>query len=243
MGQMQPAPRSRQDQQQETRETLVAAARAVFAEAGYHAASLDVIAREAGYSKGAVYSNFAGKADLFLAVMDANLEDSGTAEGWDLPEPTAPAPADCEPIPEQFDEVIQGMALATLEFVAAAARDPRLRSEMAKRLTALVEGYAQTATRARPGDDDPLSSPERGALLAALDQGTALLMLGGSELIDQRVLRTGMQRLLAPGAHEEPRAGHRGAPALHDAPIRQRLAAAARAQGWESSAPTAGSDA
>src|SRR5690606_27088511 len=113
---MAPAPRSRQDQQQETRDTLVAAARAVFAETGYHAASLEAIARQAGYSKGAVYSNSAGKADLFLAVMDANMEAADIAGGWDLPAPNAEEAADCEPVPEQFDAMIEGMSLATLEF-------------------------------------------------------------------------------------------------------------------------------
>lgn len=234
---MTPAPRSRQDLQQETRDTLVVAAREVFARTGYHAASLEVIAREAGYSKGAVYSNFAGKAELFLAVMDANMEAAVAAEGWDLRDPAEVDAADCEPVPEQLDELIQGMGLATLEFVAAAARDPRLRPQMAERLRQLIEGYAGAATRAHPDGDDPLSDPERGALLAALDQGTALLMLGGTDLIDQRVLRTGLQRLLVPGPDEVPRDSAPGAPALHDETIRQRLAASARADGWEANHP------
>jgi AcrR family transcriptional regulator len=42
----------------------------VFLHRGFHAASLDEIAEEAGYTKGAVYSNFASKDDLFLAVLD-----------------------------------------------------------------------------------------------------------------------------------------------------------------------------
>ncbi|MCK0112151.1 TetR/AcrR family transcriptional regulator [Ornithinimicrobium sp. F0845] len=227
-------PRSRQDLQQETRDTLVTAARVVFSETGYHAATLEAIARRAGYSKGAVYSNFSGKADLFLAVMDANMQDAGTHEGgWDLPEPEADDGPDCEALPEQFDETIQGMGLATLEFIAAAARDPELRPEMTKRMAAVTDHYAATAARADHDEADPLSSAERGALLAALDQGTALLTLGGSALIDQRALRTGMQRLLVPGPSEKPREGAPGAPALHDARVRQRLAASARADGWE----------
>jgi AcrR family transcriptional regulator len=52
-----------------TRSEIVAAARRVFLARGFHAATLDEIAEEAGYTKGAVYSNFAGKDDLFLAVL------------------------------------------------------------------------------------------------------------------------------------------------------------------------------
>lgn len=42
----------------------------MFLRRGFHAASLDEIAEVAGYTKGAVYSNFAGKDALFLAVLD-----------------------------------------------------------------------------------------------------------------------------------------------------------------------------
>ena len=53
-----------------TRDELVAAARGAFLERGFHAASLEDIAEEAGYTKGAVYSNFDGKDDLFFAVLE-----------------------------------------------------------------------------------------------------------------------------------------------------------------------------
>ena len=63
-------PVSRAERQEQTREALVHAARAVFARDGYHGARLDQIARAAGDSKGAVYSNFENKAALFLAVQE-----------------------------------------------------------------------------------------------------------------------------------------------------------------------------
>src|SRR5690625_7294898 len=83
-----PDPISRRDRQRQTREALIFAARAVFAEGGYHAASLERIAREAGFSKGAVYSNFDGKPALFLAVMDQNLELAGAGLGDPVEQPT-----------------------------------------------------------------------------------------------------------------------------------------------------------
>lgn len=236
MAPMTPAPRSRQDLQRDTRDALVVAARAVFAETGYHAATLEAIAREGGYSKGAVYSNFSSKADLFLAVMQANMEAADHAGGWEVPGPSVAKEVGAEPLSEEFEQAIRGMALATLEFVAAAARDPELQPRMAALLTALVERYAAAAD-VEASEGDRLSSPERGALLAALDQGTALLMLGGVEVVDEQVLRTGLRRLLVPRPEEAPRAGERGAPALHDDATRHRLAAAARADGLESPPP------
>ncbi len=48
----------------------MATARTLFLTDGYAATSLERVAEEAGYSKGAVYSNFTGKDDLCLAVLD-----------------------------------------------------------------------------------------------------------------------------------------------------------------------------
>ncbi|MBI5105301.1 MAG: TetR/AcrR family transcriptional regulator [Solirubrobacterales bacterium] len=54
----------------ETREALLAAGRAVFVREGYHRASLDRVAKEAGFTKGAVYAHFPTKADLLLAIYE-----------------------------------------------------------------------------------------------------------------------------------------------------------------------------
>jgi len=61
---------SRKESQLQTREQLLDAALEVFSRRGYYAASVDEIAAEAGYSKGAVYSNFSNKEELFLALID-----------------------------------------------------------------------------------------------------------------------------------------------------------------------------
>ena len=60
----------RSERKEQTKGDLVEAARAVFLRRGFNGASLDEIAEEAGYTKGAVYSNFDGKDWLFLAVLE-----------------------------------------------------------------------------------------------------------------------------------------------------------------------------
>ena len=63
------------------REALLGAARRVFLEQGYAGASLEAIAEEAGFSKGVVYSQFEGKADLFLTLLERRREErSGQSE-------------------------------------------------------------------------------------------------------------------------------------------------------------------
>jgi AcrR family transcriptional regulator len=61
---------TRERRLEHTRSLLLDAAKEVFAEKGFMAASLDDIAHAAGYTKGAIYKHFATKEDLFLAVSD-----------------------------------------------------------------------------------------------------------------------------------------------------------------------------
>ena len=62
-----------------TREHLLDAAARTFARKGYAAASVEEIAASAGYSIGALYSNFASKEQLFLELMAARGERRVTA--------------------------------------------------------------------------------------------------------------------------------------------------------------------
>lgn len=65
---------SRAEAQTRTRELLLTAARRLFVRDGYARTSLDGIAEAAGFSKGAVYSNFDGKEELFLDLLQAKLD-------------------------------------------------------------------------------------------------------------------------------------------------------------------------
>ncbi len=57
-----------------TRERLLDAAYEVFAEAGVSAASVEQIAERAGFTRGAFYSNFSTKEELFFALMEREHE-------------------------------------------------------------------------------------------------------------------------------------------------------------------------
>jgi AcrR family transcriptional regulator len=58
-----------------TRARLVAAAAEVFAEKGYDRAGVQEIARRAGFTTGAIYGRFRGKAELLLAAIEAQSDD------------------------------------------------------------------------------------------------------------------------------------------------------------------------
>ncbi|HET7736203.1 MAG TPA: TetR/AcrR family transcriptional regulator [Nocardioidaceae bacterium] len=61
---------TRKESHAQTRERLLETAHQLFLSDGYNATSLEKVAAEAGFSKGAVYSNFATKHELGLAVLD-----------------------------------------------------------------------------------------------------------------------------------------------------------------------------
>jgi len=66
---------TREQSRANTRERLLRAARSVFARSGFHGASVEEIASEAGFSTGALYSNFNGKEDLFLVLMEREIDE------------------------------------------------------------------------------------------------------------------------------------------------------------------------
>ncbi|MGD9794596.1 MAG: TetR/AcrR family transcriptional regulator [Acidimicrobiia bacterium] len=61
-----------------TRATLVAVARKLFVEKGYHDTGTEEIVRAAAVTRGALYHHFADKKALFLAVFEAIEEDLAT---------------------------------------------------------------------------------------------------------------------------------------------------------------------
>lgn len=197
---------TRGEQQARTRRELVLSALGHFTQHGYHGARLDLIAADAGYSKGAVYSNFADKAELFLAVLDHNLSQVNP-DMWDpvrhagshgIEQPVTPEPSEderSEGDPTEA-EAAQGFGLATLEFIGSVGRDPVGREAIAVRLEALVDAFGAFAERSRPAEE-PLSVGDVGALMAALDQGAAALGLGGVDIAPE-VLAAGLHRLMDP---------------------------------------------
>ena len=71
---MRPVRLTRAQQQAQTRERLLAAAERVLARHGYGGASIDLVTAEAGYSKGAIYSNFESKEAVFLELLRVYME-------------------------------------------------------------------------------------------------------------------------------------------------------------------------
>lgn len=68
------ARQAEKDEYSDTRTRILEAGRRMFAKHGYEKASLDLIASDAGLTKGAVYWHFSSKHDLFLAILEHSLQ-------------------------------------------------------------------------------------------------------------------------------------------------------------------------
>ena len=137
--------RTQAERRDETRRALLSSADRAFSRDGFHASSVDAIAEDAGYSKGAVYARFGGKDDLFLAVLEARFDQRLAPIGQDLARHRTRQDR-IEALARAHREVIAedpAWTVAWVEFAAHATRDPDLR----QRLRALNQSLRARAER------------------------------------------------------------------------------------------------
>ncbi|HYY22422.1 MAG TPA: helix-turn-helix domain-containing protein [Thermoleophilaceae bacterium] len=117
-----------------TRSRLLDAALQVCARRGIHAASVEEIADRAGYSTGAIYSNYDGKEGLLLALFEERLEPRIRQLGEPLID-AATAAEQAEAMAKFTRELLneeRPYLLLLCEFWSYAARSPRLRRRFAR---------------------------------------------------------------------------------------------------------------
>jgi AcrR family transcriptional regulator len=139
---METARMTREQSKAHTRERLLDAARSVFARGGFHGASVEEIASEAGFSTGALYSNFDGKEDLFLALMEREI----AAHAREIADAVGSARASVDERAKggarQWMTMIERepqLLLLFMEFWAYGVRDARVRPKVAARFAQVRE--------------------------------------------------------------------------------------------------------
>jgi AcrR family transcriptional regulator len=152
-----------------TRRELLQAAEHRFFEHGYHGTTLDHIADDAGYTKGAVYSTFRSKAGLFLALFDEMIERRLAETRALMSASDQPADLLATLARQPVDGANTRFLLLAIEFWVHAAREPALLEELAARYGRLREGLAVFAP------STSVLAPEHWASVTlALSNGLAL---------------------------------------------------------------------
>jgi AcrR family transcriptional regulator len=186
-----------------TRAQLLDAAYEVFARDGYHAATLDSIARRADVSKGALYYNFDSKEDLFLALLEERLaaraaDVTGDGEG-DVARPPQVTPERWASHAIESARLDREWNLLFWEFACFAARRPAQRRRLARELRSFRAGAGAWFERvlADAGIGPPVPAERMATIIAALANGLGLELMLGTGEDDEAEAREAMATAIA----------------------------------------------
>jgi AcrR family transcriptional regulator len=185
-----------------TRRHLLDAAAIVFARSGFHGSTLDEVATTAGFTKGAVYSNFRSKDDLFLALLDDRI-DRQFAVVTEVLESGSHEAADQLPRIREFfhSDMFWDDTFLTLwlEFMLYARRNPAARAKLAAsversrvQVQALIDHEYATV-----GGRTELPTRELAEISLALMNGLALDHLLDPSSVTDETLDTTLEFLYA----------------------------------------------
>lgn len=179
----------------ETRERLLEVADRLFADRGYADTKIEVIATQAGFTRGAFYQHFSSKEELFFAVWDRRAArqrsewhdlERGARQGW-------------EALAHWYDMNVErqrGFDAAVSEFIAFASRRPDLLLRLRQREADLIEALADLVP-VDPGDS--LEPAEIAAIVLAIGEGLAA-QLTRSTKTKGDLFATAVSRVVNPSA-------------------------------------------
>jgi AcrR family transcriptional regulator len=192
---------TRPEQVQRNRGLVLDAARRVFLRRGYAGATLDAIAEEAGFSKGVVYSQFAGKPDLLLALLEQRIEERAeenarAVEGLAGMDGLRALLG----INARRSQGAPAWSRLLIEFRIAAARDPGLNARYAAAHEVAVARFAEAidAVAARGGLRFVHGPLVAARLIFAIDAGATLERIAEPGALPDHVLDDLVSRLTEP---------------------------------------------
>jgi AcrR family transcriptional regulator len=166
---------TRKEKQARTRSKLMRSAARLFCRHGLEQASVDEISQGAGYTKGAFYSNFKSKEELFLAMLDQKFGEEIERIEQALTTDVAPD----EAVRQAGEEFMRFMRSDPewrrlyLEFVAYAARNDEFRQELLTRLRAMDERLGEVYRRwtEQMGIASPMPLQEATGMISIMSEG------------------------------------------------------------------------
>jgi AcrR family transcriptional regulator len=188
---------TRDEAKARTRQRLVDAADREFVTKGFHGTSLSKIADAADLTTGAVFSNFAGKGDLFLAVWErrldirlAELAELGSAEGGGFAARRTSA--------QWFEKLERerDWHIAALEFRLHAARDPELNRRFMQLNRRFWRGTGDAFAAVRPELDDD-QREVLGRAMLALGNGYGMERLTDPERVSVEELALASRKMVS----------------------------------------------
>jgi AcrR family transcriptional regulator len=177
---------TRAEQNERNRALVLEAARRVFLARGYHAATVEEIADEAGFSRGVVYSRFGTKADMFLALLTDRIAERAAQNAAAAGQLAGAGLSDLHELARQAEAASPGWRLLVTEFRVHAARDPELSDRYAAVHAATVDRLASAVSSAAERSSHVLKVPagQVAELLLAVETGLALEQVANPGAVD-----------------------------------------------------------
>jgi AcrR family transcriptional regulator len=185
----------------QTRARLLEAAARVYARRGFEAATLDEVADEAGYTKGAVYDHFGSKENLLLALLDEHLAAEiasqlalfdPTRETWQRPRAGSDAWMHEVATDPQFFRLF-------VETWVHAQRDERLRERLAngnEAFRAMFRSFAERVSADAGLNPPPEVLDQFASVQLGLSIGLAMIKLIEPERVSERLLGATLSMLV-----------------------------------------------
>ena len=215
-GGRQPAARmTREQSKANTRKRLLAAARREFARSGFHGASVEEIASRAGFSTGALYSNFDGKEDLFLVLMEGEIDEhareiaEAVRERASVAERATGGARQWMTMIEREPELL----LLFMEFWAYGVRDAQIRPKVAEQFAHMREVLTRLIADGVREFDLELDIPAEQLAVAidALADGIARQKLADPDAVPDELMGRVLSLLLAGATRPAADRGRRSA--------------------------------
>ncbi|MEJ0098846.1 MAG: TetR/AcrR family transcriptional regulator [Pseudomonadota bacterium] len=181
------------EKRQRTRAQLLEAARAVIREKGFHAVSMDEVARRAGMSRGAIYGNFTNREDLIFGVVESLWQQvtprlvpgaSLRAQLRIIGEAVAAAAVQRRP-----------MAVGAASFQVFALSHPRMRRRIARENQRIYTHIATELVKFIPADQLTMPVERFVRVTHALSDGLMFGHFMTPELIDREVIVSAFEAL------------------------------------------------
>jgi AcrR family transcriptional regulator len=169
---------NRKQQAEANQQRLLDAALEVFTGRGFHGATLEQIAAAAGFTTGVVYSRFASKADLFLALLERTIEQR--VDDLSRLRRTQVGDVGTALVRSWWGQVRKRpeWMLVVIEFRVHAARDPELNA----RYAALHARHLQALAEVMATDLGRTAQP---AIVPPVDEARMVLALGSGLVLER----------------------------------------------------------
>lgn len=197
---------TQEERKKETRKLLLESAFETFSKLGFHGASVDKIAEHAGFSKGAVYAHFHTKEDLFLAIVEQqmNLYVRNIRQVIGQQQSLSHFIATMD---EYFDSVrqqTQTWSMLSMEFLLYAMREESVRHKWSNMITEAVKQISKSieSLLLKENCKSTLSAEEIAWTMLSLENGMSIFYYISQNHIPLDLYGKALQNMLL-SSHQE----------------------------------------